>query len=176
MVSPHQPYHHRQEYRLSTGAAAWEVIEAVCYRLGTPPEAYHPALGLHYFPNMISKARALSEVVGITYFSTYASLPTIATLLGYRSHGQIHEAKERWLGRPPRTRRKKVDSSINIAKVTTQDILDAVMRDDHRGFCLSCGEEAFNVEPDARKYECDTCGERQVYGAEELLIMEVGVE
>jgi predicted RNA-binding Zn-ribbon protein involved in translation (DUF1610 family) len=41
---------------------------------------------------------------------------------------------------------------------------------DNPGFCIACGEEADNVEPDARNYECDYCGEHQVYGAEELLI------
>ena len=29
------------------------------------------------------------------------------------------------------------------------------------------------VEPDARRYECETCGAREVYGAEELLMMGV---
>ena len=39
------------------------------------------------------------------------------------------------------------------------------------GFCLGCGEEADGCEPDARQYECDLCGERKVYGIEELLMM-----
>jgi hypothetical protein len=26
------------------------------------------------------------------------------------------------------------------------------------------------VEPDAREYECEACGEREVYGAQELLM------
>ena len=39
------------------------------------------------------------------------------------------------------------------------------------GFCVACGEEAFGVEPDARKYECESCGEHTVYGAEELVMM-----
>ena len=42
------------------------------------------------------------------------------------------------------------------------------------GFCIACGEESTEcVEPDARRYQCDTCGERAVYGAEELLMMGV---
>ena len=32
------------------------------------------------------------------------------------------------------------------------------------------GEDADGVEPDARRYECECCGEPGVYGAEELLI------
>ena len=39
------------------------------------------------------------------------------------------------------------------------------------GFCIACGAEAYGVEPDARKYECEECGKPKVYGAEELLMM-----
>lgn len=39
------------------------------------------------------------------------------------------------------------------------------------GFCLACGEPAYGIEPDARRYECESCGERQVYGVDELLVM-----
>lgn len=42
---------------------------------------------------------------------------------------------------------------------------------DNPGFCLSCGEENDSCEPDARNYECDCCGEREVFGASELLMM-----
>jgi len=39
------------------------------------------------------------------------------------------------------------------------------------GFCLECGAERDGCEPDARNYPCDECGKRQVFGAEELVIM-----
>ncbi len=39
------------------------------------------------------------------------------------------------------------------------------------GFCIACGQEAYGVEPDARKYECEACSESKVYGLEELCIM-----
>ena len=39
------------------------------------------------------------------------------------------------------------------------------------GFCVACGESASGVEPDARRYECESCGERRVYGAGELAMM-----
>jgi hypothetical protein len=42
---------------------------------------------------------------------------------------------------------------------------------DNPGFCVACGEEAEGVEPDARRYPCEACGQRSVYGAEELLIL-----
>jgi hypothetical protein len=42
---------------------------------------------------------------------------------------------------------------------------------DNPGFCIACGGEAEDIEPDARRYECEICGEPGVYGAEELLLM-----
>ena len=41
------------------------------------------------------------------------------------------------------------------------------------GFCVRCGAEAEGVEPDARNYECEACGENGVFDADELLIMTV---
>lgn len=38
------------------------------------------------------------------------------------------------------------------------------------GFCLACGAEVYQIEPDARRCRCESCGERRVYGAEEILI------
>lgn len=44
------------------------------------------------------------------------------------------------------------------------------------GFCLACGLEVESgVEPDARKYPCESCGEPMVYGLEELLLMGVAL-
>lgn len=42
--------------------------------------------------------------------------------------------------------------------------------EEYGGFCIACGEAAFGVEPDARGYDCESCGESKVYGAEELLL------
>ena len=42
---------------------------------------------------------------------------------------------------------------------------------DNPGFCIKCGADADDCEPDARKYECVECGEKQVYGSDELAIM-----
>ncbi len=59
--------------------------------------------------------------------------------------------------------------------ITAERVLDALKRYqtilDNPGFCLSCGEEAEGVEPDAREYRCDSCGEMKVYGAEEIALM-----
>jgi len=59
-------------------------------------------------------------------------------------------------------------------KVNIEQVMEAVEADDNLGFCLACGAEAYNVEPDARNYDCETCGEPKVFGAEELLMMLVG--
>lgn len=59
--------------------------------------------------------------------------------------------------------------------VTIERVMEAVERQlvslDNPGFCIACGEEAEGVEPDARKYECESCQAKAVYGAEELLLM-----
>ena len=39
------------------------------------------------------------------------------------------------------------------------------------GFCLACGAENEGIEPDASKYTCTSCEAPKVYGAEELLLM-----
>lgn len=41
---------------------------------------------------------------------------------------------------------------------------------DGLGFCLACGD-CDSAEPDARRYECATCGEHALYGAAELALM-----
>jgi len=50
-----------------------------------------------------------------------------------------------------------------------EDILDASSR--YAGFCLACGAERGCCEPDARRYLCEECGLKQVYGAEEIAMM-----
>ena len=60
----------------------------------------------------------------------------------------------------------KLPKGLSIEQIT-----DAVESDDNVGFCLACGAERFECEPDARNYECDSCGANKVFGAEELLIM-----
>lgn len=59
--------------------------------------------------------------------------------------------------------------------ITPERLTEALQRYnevlDNPGFCIRCGEEAEGVEPDATAYECDACGERGVYGAEELMLM-----
>ena len=60
------------------------------------------------------------------------------------------------------------------AKITNEMILSACERRhtslENPGFCILCAAEVDGVEPDAREYECECCGEMTVYGCEELLM------
>jgi hypothetical protein len=44
---------------------------------------------------------------------------------------------------------------------------------ENEGFCLACGETQSGVEPDARRYVCEGCGARRVYGAQALAMMDL---
>ena len=61
---------------------------------------------------------------------------------------------------------KSVRQAITIERIMAQ-----CENDDYEGICLACGEDAYGVEPDARKYECEYCGKEKVYGCQELLFM-----
>lgn len=58
--------------------------------------------------------------------------------------------------------------------ITPERVMEAVERSqtslDNPGFCVACGADAEGVEPDARRYECEACGEPGVFGADELLL------
>ena len=58
-----------------------------------------------------------------------------------------------------------------LGKFTLEQIEEAM--EENVGFCIVCGAERECCEPDARKYQCEDCGELAVYGAEELVIMDL---
>jgi predicted RNA-binding Zn-ribbon protein involved in translation (DUF1610 family) len=58
-----------------------------------------------------------------------------------------------------------------MSRIKIDQILTAVESGDYIGICITCGFEQEWVEPDARKYTCEDCGQPEVYGAEELLMM-----
>ncbi len=49
--------------------------------------------------------------------------------------------------------------------------LAMLMDEENEGFCLCCGEVHEGIEPDARRYTCEACGQDKVYGAAELVLM-----
>jgi len=55
-------------------------------------------------------------------------------------------------------------------KLTEDEYMEHV--DSNDGCCLNCEEwTTGGVEPDAEHYPCAYCGEEEVYGAEQLMIM-----
>ena len=63
----------------------------------------------------------------------------------------------------------KIHKSITLDRVT--DLVEQAQSSlSNPGLCLACGDEADGCEPDASEYECEGCGESQVYGVEELLM------
>jgi succinyl-CoA synthetase alpha subunit len=56
-----------------------------------------------------------------------------------------------------------------MAAFNYEQVIAAVERDDNTGICVLCGHEQGNTEPDARKYACENCERKSVFGAEELL-------
>lgn len=59
---------------------------------------------------------------------------------------------------------------MDTSKLDLDEITSAIEGNEYAGFCTACGEKAHGVEPDARGYTCESCGEPKVYGAEELLL------
>jgi hypothetical protein len=58
--------------------------------------------------------------------------------------------------------------------ITVERVCEAVERHhaslDNPGMCIFCGCDAEGVEPDAERYECESCEMPGVYGVEQLLI------
>ena len=65
---------------------------------------------------------------------------------------------------------------MKIHKSITFDRIERAVHDqmfglENPGFCLNCGADADGCEPDARKYKCEECAAKAVYGAQEVMIM-----
>lgn len=69
----------------------------------------------------------------------------------------------------------KLKRALEAQILCEAQIIEAAERQmitlDNPGFCLSCGQEVDGVEPDAHGYWCETCGQKEVYGAQELVFM-----
>jgi hypothetical protein len=62
----------------------------------------------------------------------------------------------------------KIHESITLDRVE-EAVRESMFGLGNPGFCGACGEDADGCEPDARNYECGSCGENEVFGAEEFL-------
>jgi hypothetical protein len=63
------------------------------------------------------------------------------------------------------------DNSHKDAWTITLEQYEEAQAEGNQGFCLACGEQQDGCEPDARGYDCECCGEPQVFGADEMLMM-----
>lgn len=59
---------------------------------------------------------------------------------------------------------------------TADEVIEATKSEmfglENPGFCLACGSEQGGCEPDAEGYECEACGEHEVYGAAQCLLLQ----
>lgn len=62
----------------------------------------------------------------------------------------------------------KVHPSVTTDRVETA-VRSQMFGLENPGFCNSCGEDADGCEPDAEKYQCESCGDNAVYGAQVFL-------
>jgi hypothetical protein len=56
-----------------------------------------------------------------------------------------------------------------VQEMSSEEFVEVT--ESNEGFCMTCGETASGVEPDAREYVCECCGQPAVYGYEELMLM-----
>lgn len=62
----------------------------------------------------------------------------------------------------------KVHNSVTLDRVTGL-VEAALFGTENPGICLACGADADGCEPDATNYTCEVCGEKEVFGAEEVM-------
>ena len=61
---------------------------------------------------------------------------------------------------------------MKISDELFDEAFRAAQADELAGFCVACGEQFDGLlEPDARNVHCESCGEDQVFGAEEIMLM-----
>jgi predicted RNA-binding Zn-ribbon protein involved in translation (DUF1610 family) len=66
---------------------------------------------------------------------------------------------------------KITKKALAVLRATGSEEL-AEHAEEYDGFCLQCGEwTSGGCEPDAREYQCDSCGSPSVYGAEEVVFL-----
>ena len=79
---------------------------------------------------------------------------------------RIEVTDGRTFPKPERRRRP-----ASPAQALVERALEAREAGEDLGFCLACGADQGECEPDARRRKCDACGQMKVYGAEEIIIM-----
>ena len=52
-----------------------------------------------------------------------------------------------------------------------EQAIELVEEDNNQGICIKCHEVQDCIEPDAEHCKCDSCGEFEVFGAEQIILM-----
>ena len=70
--------------------------------------------------------------------------------------------------------RLKLKRLEQLGLLTQEEVLEAAEQEmygmENDGFCLACGAQRGDCEPDAENYECDECGENEVFGAAQIIL------
>jgi len=66
--------------------------------------------------------------------------------------------------------RKRLKNPPLHESITNDRVINAITADDNIGFCIYCGADQSGVEPDAENYNCESCNQPGVCGAENLFI------
>ncbi|MBM84699.1 MAG: hypothetical protein CMM47_01580 [Rhodospirillaceae bacterium] len=64
------------------------------------------------------------------------------------------------------TKNKRRETRERIRETIFQLAKDSLFGGTDDGICMTCGNVQSGVEPDARGYTCESCGESAVQGAE----------
>lgn len=100
---------------------------------------------------------------------------------GWKRHAKVkkgHTIQEviasalKAIANKPDTKWKVVSGGLPPVVIDQKRIMAALESGESTGFCKACGAETDGVEPDARNYRCGECGQHEVCGAEEMLVVE----
>lgn len=108
---------------------------------------------------------------GVTYLTVIDALdedhePVVSLLEKIEDSEHMESACESLVERAWAARPQSSGRTITIAKYRS-------MSRNMTGLCMRCSKLQHNTEPDARRYPCDKCHKRTVYGPDSLL--EIGM-
>lgn len=137
----------------------------------TCPTVSRPVLtlGTQEYPVSAQALKAVEDERAAVAAGLIDATQLLVAILTVEGYGDDVNVRAHAFGRQlvPGHERTTMHRTLTMARII------AAIQDgsDSPGFCVSCGADAYGVEPDTRQYPCDECGEEQVFGAEELLIM-----
>lgn len=68
----------------------------------------------------------------------------------------------------------RINEAVQSGVIKKGDVQEAaetsIYTDANPGFCIACGLQHTGCEPDMRDGECESCGSKAVFGAQELMM------